>query len=236
MTTAVMEIRNLEYGYTDADEAFRVRLRSLTVGAGDLIALTGPSGSGKSTLLDMFSLIRVPGQVETFTLCGRDGAVHDLAPALRSGRIDDLASYRRDLMGHVLQQGGLLPFLTVEENIRLCGDLRIDDLVADLYLADLMRRYPSQLSIGQRQRVSIARALAHRPAVLLADEPTASLDPITAELTLELLVETARQDGTAVIMANHDWDLVLKKGFQQVSPEFHRDAAGTIADFERKAA
>ncbi|MEO1456080.1 MAG: ATP-binding cassette domain-containing protein [Pseudomonadota bacterium] len=238
MSAPLLTVRDLAYRYpasADGEPGLEVGLAHLVLEPGALLALVGPSGSGKSTLLDMLGLVLPPSRVGQFALAhaalgGGDGA-QDLAPRLRSGDLDALAPVRAAALGYVLQQGGLLPFFTVRENIALATGRGADGAVAalahELGIDGLLDRLPATLSIGQRQRVSLARALHARPALLLADEPTAALDPPTAAEVMDLLVATARRRGTAVVMANHDWALVQAKGFTPLAAETERSAAGS---------
>jgi putative ABC transport system ATP-binding protein len=134
---------------------------------------------------------------------------------------DQLALLRRRWMGYVLQTGGLLPFLSVRANIAVSRHLLdmenaddIDELAQELDIEDRLSLQPAQLSVGQRQRVAIARALSHRPAVVIADEPTAALDPRNADRVMELFVEQVERRGATLIVASHDMDRVERFGLR----------------------
>jgi len=149
---------------------------------------------------------------ETFTLAPPGQPEIDLRALWQVGDLDALAALRRRYFGYVLQSGGLLGFLTVHDNINLprrwCNlpdDGTVAHLAERLGLSRLLNRYPSALSVGERQRVAIARALAHRPPMVLADEPTASLDPLNADSVMDLFLALATEQGTTVIVASHDW-------------------------------
>ncbi len=205
----VLQIAGLVFRRGPQEAAFRLSLPALILSRGDFVALAGESGSGKSTLLDLIGLIAVPDRVERFTLAGQE-----LAPALGRGDLEAVAPARRRSVGYILQQGGLLPFLTVADNIAVTAPtdrpapLAVVALAERLGIAGLLERKPDAISIGQRQRVAIARALMGDPSVILADEPTAALDPPTARATLALLKEIAAERGTAVLMASHSWALI----------------------------
>ncbi|MFF9091967.1 ABC transporter ATP-binding protein [Streptomyces sp. NPDC014776] len=190
---------DLYYGETRA-----VRNAELTVRRGEVMAITGQSGSGKSSLLYcMAGVLPVVGGVVRFE--GR---------ALAELDDEELSTLRRERFGFVFQYGELLPELTVEENaalpLRLAGQRKSQALAAAgevlerLGLAELRQRRPSQISGGQSQRVAVARALVHQPAVVFADEPTGSLDSANAEAVLEEFLTLARSQGTAVVLVTHD--------------------------------
>lgn len=174
------------------------------VRAGEVVSVMGPSGSGKSTLLHLLAGLLVPDA----------GEVH-----LAGERIDRLSERRRAAlrlrrMGFVFQFGDLVPELSLRENVelplRVTGTRsgparrRATETLEKLRVADLAARRVSEVSGGQAQRAAVARALVHRPAVLLADEPTGSLDTVTGELVLEALLETAREQQTAVVIVTHE--------------------------------
>ena len=176
----------------------------LDVAAGAMTAITGRSGSGKSTLLHMLAGLDVPdaGRVEVL---GRDVA-----------RLDSTqrALLRREHVGVVTQGGDLVPFLTAQETVEAALELRglpVDgarDALAAVGLAELAGQRVSRLSLGERQRVAVARALAARPAFLRADEPTARLDEENARAVGALFAGLARETGTAVVCATHDPALI----------------------------
>jgi putative ABC transport system ATP-binding protein len=182
----------------------------LRIEPGELVALEGPSGSGKTTLLQLLGALDRPSS----------GHVHfegrDLA-ALRDG---DLAELRLHSFGFVFQQFNLIPTLTALENIEAKlapagfstadSRRRAESLLAEVGLADRASHLPSQLSGGEQQRVSIARALAVEPRVILADEPTGNLDTGTGAEIVEILASLAADRGTTVIVATHDVSLAAR--------------------------
>lgn len=166
---------------------------------GQRVAITGPSGSGKSTLL---ALALQPGQ-GTLTLAGQDTTPFWRTP-------DALATLRSKSVGFVPQNGALLPYLTVAQNIALPLHIlgtpdpaRVAALAEQLGITGILGRRPAAISVGQRQRAAIARALVHRPPLILADEPTAAAHPAQANGTLALLARAA-DDGAGVLIATHD--------------------------------
>ena len=199
--TAAIEARGvaLAFGETPA-----LRGADLTVGAGEIVAVMGPSGSGKSTLLHCLAGILVPDAGEV--LAGGE-RIDNLSEARRS-------ELRRDRFGFVFQFGQLVPELTAEENVALpllLGGLRREPALrrarewfGRLGLDGLERRRSGELSGGQAQRVALARGLVSGPQVLFADEPTGALDSLTGEQVMELLVASARRDGTTVVLVTHE--------------------------------
>lgn len=219
-----------------AGGGFALRIPAFEAAAGEAIAVTGPSGSGKSTLLDLLALALKPDAAGRFEVAG-----HDAGLLWREARLDALAALRASHYGYVLQQGGLLPFLTVRQNIllpqRLAGrpdDAHAEALAARLQIADELDRKPASLSVGQRQRVAIARALAHRPAIVLADEPTASVHPEMADTILALLVGAARDSGAALVLATHDPSRARAAGFTLLALATSREDGGAVSVLERR--
>lgn len=216
-------------------QRYRLEIPALQLRAGRRIALIGASGSGKSTLLDLLALVLSPdpGGVQRWDDGGQS---LDLAALWQQGKHDELAALRARAFGYVLQTGGLLGFLSVRGNIQLPCELLglpvagvVEQLAEQLGIADLLERPPGRLSVGQRQRVSIARALSHRPAIVLADEPTASLDPLNAERVMQLLVEQAAARDLCLVISTHDQALAERYGLtaMQLRVEQQRDGLVT---------
>ncbi|WP_298231445.1 ABC transporter ATP-binding protein [uncultured Azohydromonas sp.] len=176
----------------------------LDLRAGEMLALAGPSGSGKTTLLNLCGLIDVP---DAGAILLRGEPVHRLDERYRT-------RLRRDALGFVFQQFNLVPVMTAAENVEyplfLAGVAqaerrrRVAQALERVGLASHAGHRPDELSGGQRQRVAIARALVKRPALVIADEPTASLDSQTAEAVLELMRERSREEGVTFVFATHD--------------------------------
>jgi putative ABC transport system ATP-binding protein len=192
---------------------FAIEVDSLVLRRGEVLGIVGPSGCGKSTLIDLFALLRAPSRVGRFAMQGSD-----VAALWKRRDVDACTALRAAHVGVVLQTGGLLPSLPVRENIALAQRLLgrtdaawIDALLGALGLEELAGRLPAQLSIGQRQRVAIARALAHRPALVLADEPTASLGVEHAPAALDLLLGLAHDTGAALVLVSHDLALLRSR-------------------------
>ena len=206
-TDPVVFLHEVEVERREAGRTFELEIPELVVRPGELVSVVGPSGSGKSTLLDLLALILPPRQFSRFVVGGEDIPVE-------KGHITHAAE-RRTRIGFVLQHGALLPFLNVRDNIRLGAvlggknpdRLLVEDLIARLGLSGLEKALPAKISGGQRQRVALARALAARPPLLLADEPTGSVDPLQAREIGNLLRSLTRENAMATILVTHDLDL-----------------------------
>lgn len=199
---------------------FTLAVERFTLCVGERVALVGPSGCGKSTLLDLLALVSQPDRAKAFHFMSRYGAV-DVASVWAQKSNWHFADSRRISLGYILQTGGLLPFLTVDENIGLSLSMQgkptknaVLELSSRLGIERQLGKKPDQLSVGERQRVAIVRALVHNPEVVLADEPTAALDPIRAAEVMDLFSELVVERGVAVIMATHDREMAIRYGFR----------------------
>ena len=198
-----VEIRNLSRRFGRDAERPVLQDITLRVAAGEYVAIMGESGAGKSTLLNLIAGLDRPDS----------GTV--LIDGVYIGTLDDdgRTLLRRRRMGFVFQAFHVLPYLSVARNVALplalngisgaAADFRLGELLAAVGLADRADSAPGELSGGEMQRVAIARALAHRPAVLLADEPTGNLDPQIASSVLTLLRDQVKHDGAAGILVTH---------------------------------
>lgn len=210
--------------YSGGGTEFRLSVPQLDISPGAKLALVGESGSGKSTLLELLAMILRPTQSTGFAFTPLEGeSTHDIAAAWQTGNANHLSDLRSRHIGYVLQNGGLLPYLSVRENINISRRLllRPVDEAADYWADKLdisrqLEKLPSALSVGQRQRVAIARALAHDPAVLIADEPTASVDPCNAGRIMGLMAELVDDLGVTLIVASHDHGLMKQAGLQMI--------------------
>lgn len=201
-TSAVVRLDNVAKRYLRGDEVVAALDGvSLTLAAGEMVALVGPSGCGKSTTLNLVSGVDLAdeGRVE---VCGVD---------LNAVGEAELTALRRRRIGIVFQAFLLMPHLTVEENVALPLALdgrrdpqRVRELVSKVGLDHRRRHFPSELSGGEQQRTAVARALVHRPRVVVADEPTGNLDSASGGAVLGLLDELRREEGTALLLATHD--------------------------------
>ena len=218
----MLDIKNLLVRRGEGALAHHVRLGQLQLGAGEIIAITGESGSGKSTLLEAIGLLLAPVELERFSLGA--APAQDIARLLSTDDQPALAAVRSRHLGFILQSGGLLPFLTVRDNIslprRLLGmsawSTHIDHAVEVLRLQGLLDKQPQALSIGERQRVACVRAIAHEPLLLLADEPTAALDPHNARRLFELLLSLVASMGLSALVVSHDWALLKDFGLPRL--------------------
>ncbi|WP_375412147.1 ABC transporter ATP-binding protein [uncultured Bradyrhizobium sp.] len=197
----MLRIRNLNKSYRSAGEPLAVLHGvDLDIAAGESVALTGESGSGKSTLLHLIA-----------GLDQADGGEIWLDETLVSGLSDaGRAALRRDRLGLVFQQFNLIPSLNVADNLAFQSRIAArhdaawqSELVERLGLGALLKRYPEQLSGGQQQRVAIGRALAIKPLLLLADEPTGNLDETTADEVLSLAHDLVARTGCGFLMVTH---------------------------------
>jgi putative ABC transport system ATP-binding protein len=226
----LLSLRDVAKAYRGDAAAFALEVPAFDLAEGEALALAGPSGSGKSTLLMMLALA-LPPDAGRFVFAGSD-----VAGLWRDGRRDGLAALRATRIGVVPQTGGLLPYLTVAGNIGLtqriagCEDAaRVRMLAEELGIGAQLRKRPAELSVGQRQRVAIARALAHRPALVLADEPTASVHPELADAVLALLKRECAQAGAALLVATHDPERAARAGYPVLACETHAPGADGVA-------
>jgi putative ABC transport system ATP-binding protein len=205
MGNVALEVRDLTKSFPlDGATITAVDNVSFQVKSGEFVALVGPSGSGKTTLLSILAALLTPTSGQVLI----DG--QDLAGMHERQRV----KLRREKVGFTFQANNLIPYLTARENVEFmlrlndnldhAGRLRSDELLARLGLADRLHNLPAQMSGGQQQRVAIARALIHNPAVVLADEPTASLDTERAFQVVETFAHLIHENGRAGIMVTHD--------------------------------
>ena len=174
----------------------------LTLEQGKFIVILGPSGAGKSTLLNLLGGLDVPTSGKIIV----DGK--DIATLNN----DELANYRASKVGFIFQFYNLIPTLTVLENVSLINEIAPDVIDAkkvlnDVGLGDHLNNFPSELSGGEQQRVSIARALAKNPQIILCDEPTGALDSKTGVMILKLLLDSAKNSGKTVVVVTHNQNI-----------------------------
>ncbi len=209
----LLSARDIQLTREKNGAVFALSVPILHLQEGDIVAVVGQSGCGKSTLLDILALILRPEQGQMSIQCADEEKV-----SLMQANTQLLARIRKEKLGYVLQSGGLLPFLTVRENILLPARLLgisekkssewLHALLEALGIANQVDKKPQHLSGGQRQRVAIARALIHRPAIVLADEPTAAVDSDTAENICSIFRKVVQESGAAAIIVSHDKELM----------------------------
>ena len=214
----VLAVKNMVKIREKGGVRFELRIPSLEVAAGEFLAVVGSSGCGKSTLLDMLGLVLKPDSAELFTLAPRLKSRPGARVSLLNKPESVLSLLRRREIGYVLQSGGLLPYLTVRENILLpcllnrypveLAEKEAERIARQLGIGDQLTKKPAHLSGGQRQRVAIARAMAHGPCQVLADEPTAAVDHLTAQEIRDAFRALAREQNVALIMVTHDRNLI----------------------------
>lgn len=205
----ILEINNLAKTYVSANQQLTVLSDvNLSIAKGEMVAITGPSGSGKTTLLGLCAGLDRASS----------GSVILNGKALENLSEDERAAVRNESVGFIFQNFQLLPSLTALENVRIPLELRGEknskevalQLLAKVGLAERSHHYPVQLSGGEQQRVSLARAFSNRPAILFADEPTGNLDAETSEKIIKLLFDLNKDAGTTLVIVTHDLELAKR--------------------------
>lgn len=200
---AIAEFRNVTRIYTNGDHELKALDGiDMTLEEGEFIVVLGPSGAGKSTLLNLLGGLDSPTSGKIYVR-GRD--ISEL-------KGDELAEYRAETVGFVFQFYNLVPTLTVRENVALVKEIVKDiippeQVLEEVGLADHMGNFPAELSGGEQQRVSIARAIAKNPDILLCDEPTGALDSETGVMVLKLLLDMARNHGKTIVIVTHNQNI-----------------------------
>ena len=201
-----IELKNVKKSFKDGDETIEaLKETNFSVDKGEFVAIIGPSGSGKSTLLTIAGGLQSPSSGEIW-INGR---------ALNEKKEKARAKVRFEEIGFILQASNLVPFLTVKKQLQLVDKVNKVkenraglDLLKRLGLEKLVDKYPEELSGGERQRVAIVRALYNDPTIILADEPTVSLDTEKAYEVVKILAKEAKEKNKATIMVTHDLRLV----------------------------
>lgn len=200
---AILDLKDIQKSFQDGEEKRTVLNNlQLEVAAGEFVAILGPSGSGKSTLLSIAGVLMSADKGHIIL----DG--QDISQATQK----IWTSIRREKIGFVFQNHQLLPYLTVYDQLLMAAkmsrvknlDQRIKELLDDLGISDCAKKFPKQLSGGKKQRAAIARAFLAKPALILADEPTASLDEARGRQIAELLQKETKENHSAAIMVTHD--------------------------------
>lgn len=218
--------------------SFRLNVPSLQIAQGEKIALIGESGCGKSTLLDIMAFIAQPTGIGAFRFRPENtGDPIDVGSLWKRHRLNHLGELRKQHIGYVMQTGGLLPYLTVRENMNLSRSVLglkegtvIEELARELGIARHLDKLPETLSTGERQRVAIGRALAHEPSIVIADEPTASVDPFAAEKIMSLFIGLAEERNITVIVASHAWRHIKRLGLRRLAHHTQRSPDGRTTE------
>lgn len=206
---SILDIKNVSKIYQSGNHSLTVLNDiNFSISKGETVAITGPSGSGKTTLLGLCAGLDRASS----------GSVVLSGVALDSLSEDERAAVRNQYVGFIFQNFQLLPTLTALENVMVPLELRGEknsksfalDLLAKVGLADRADHYPVQLSGGEQQRVSLARAFSNKPALLFADEPTGNLDAETSEKIIKLLFDLNKDAGTTLVIVTHDLDLAAR--------------------------
>lgn len=201
--TAIVEFKDVTRIYKSGDHEQRALDGvNITLDEGKFVVILGPSGAGKSTLLNMLGGLDSPTS-GTIIVNGRD---------ISTLKSNELADYRASTVGFVFQFYNLIPTLTVKENVALVKEispqaLDAEQMLEEVGLSDHAKNFPSELSGGEQQRVSIARALAKNPKILLCDEPTGALDSETGVMVLKLLLSMAKNYGKTIVIVTHNQNI-----------------------------
>ena len=201
--TAIVEFKDVTRIYKSGNHEQRALDGvNITLDEGKFVVILGPSGAGKSTLLNMLGGLDSPTS-GTIIVNGRD---------ISTLKSNELADYRASTVGFVFQFYNLIPTLTVKENVALVKEispqaLDAEQMLEEVGLSDHAKNFPSELSGGEQQRVSIARALAKNPKILLCDEPTGALDSETGVMVLKLLLSMAKNYGKTIVIVTHNQNI-----------------------------
>ncbi len=200
---SIVQFENVSKIYTSGDHELRALDHvDFTLDEGKFVVILGPSGAGKSTLLNLLGGLDSPSEGK-ITVSGAD--ISKLTD-------NELADYRASTVGFVFQFYNLIPTLTVYENVKLVSEisknaLDAKEMIAKVGLSDHLNNFPAELSGGEQQRISIARALCKNPKILLCDEPTGALDSETGVMVLKLLLDMARNYGKTIVIVTHNQNI-----------------------------
>jgi putative ABC transport system ATP-binding protein len=234
----IYHLRNVVLDRKSEGVSFRLNVPSLQIRQGEQIAVIGESGCGKSTLLDILAFIAKPSHIDSFRFRPNNSdAPIDIGAYWQKNQLNQLGELRKQHIGYVMQTGGLLPYLTVRDNInlsrsvlRMKKDDTVEALARELGIARHLDKLPGTLSTGERQRVAIARGLAHQPSIVIADEPTASVDPFSAEKIMSLFMELAEDRNITVIVASHAWRHIKRLGLRRLAHHTSRSEDGRTTE------
>lgn len=199
----IVEFKGVSKIYSSGEHELRaLDSVDMTLDEGKMVVILGPSGAGKSTLLNLLGGLDNPSEGK-ITVCGKDiSKLND----------NELAEYRAETVGFVFQFYNLIPTLTVYENVKLVSEISKDalnakEIIDKVGLIDHLKNFPSELSGGEQQRISIARAIAKNPKILLCDEPTGALDSETGVMVLKLLLQMAKDYGKTIVIVTHNQNI-----------------------------
>ncbi len=199
----IVKFDNVSKVYTTGEhKLYALNEVNLTIDEGKFIVVLGPSGAGKSTLLNLLGGLDSPTSGKII-VCGKD---------ISTLTQNELADYRAKTIGFVFQFYNLIPTLTVYENVALVSEVTLNaldpkEMLQEVGLQEHLKNFPSELSGGEQQRVSIARALAKNPKIILCDEPTGALDSETGRMVLKLLLSMAKNHGKTVVVVTHNQNI-----------------------------
>ena len=234
----IYHVHKLFKSYTQ-ERGYVLEIRHLDLQCGAMVAITGPSGCGKSTMLDILGLELRPDRAEQFQFLPSGDRQYELSSLWQAECMDTMADLRLQYMGYILQTGGLLPFLSVQDNMTLTArmaGMSLEEafdtarpLAERLGISHLYKAMPSSLSVGERQRVAIVRALCPHPRLILADEPTAALDPMHADRVMEIFLQAVADQHGTLVLVTHDAAFARRGGLREIPFSIEKKTEGMCA-------
>lgn len=229
----MIKIENLKKSYGTGESQNQVlKGITLSIKEGDFVVILGTSGSGKSTLLNVISGLE---PADSGSVCYEDADLTSMTDR-------DLTKFRKDHIGYIFQQYFLLPNLNVDKNVKMGADLaenrQYREIINAVGLGEKLKKYPHELSGGEQQRVSVARALAKKPDVLYLDEPTGALDEATGRLVLDYIVRLKNELGFTMVMVTHNQNIaemantVIRMNSGKVIEEYRNEQIKSAYDIQ----
>lgn len=229
----MIKIENLKKSYGTGESQNQVlKGITLSIKKGDFVVILGTSGSGKSTLLNVISGLE---PADSGSVCYEDADLTSMTDR-------DLTKFRKDHIGYIFQQYFLLPNLNVDKNVKMGADLaenrQYREIINAVGLGEKLKKYPHELSGGEQQRVSVARALAKKPDVLYLDEPTGALDEATGRLVLDYIVRLKNELGFTMVMVTHNQNIaemantVIRMNSGKVIEEYRNEQIKSAYDIQ----